>query len=80
MNPGPGEYDLDFNTISNRYKNIIILNLLKGFQNPKDKKSIFEEINDANPPVGIYQPQIVNSIDYKNRSKAKIIVKRATQS
>ena len=74
VNPGPGEYDLDFNTISNRYKNIIILNLLKGFQNPKDKKSIFEEINDTNPPVGIYQPQIVNSIDYKNRSKAKIIV------
>ena len=72
-NPGPGEYELDLNTISYRYKNIILLNLLKGFEILKDKKSFFEEIKDTNPPVGTYQPQIVNSIEFKNKIKNKTI-------
>ncbi len=69
VNPGPGEYEPDTQSISKKNKNLISSNLLKGNQIPKDRKLFTDEIKDTIPPVGTYQPQAFDSIEFKNQSK-----------
>ena len=68
-NPGPGEYNLDTQSISKKNKNIISSNIFRGFQIPKERKLFTDEIKNTNPPVGTYQSHYFNSIEYKNHSK-----------
>jgi len=72
VNPGPGEYESDAQSISKKNKNLISLNLLKGYQVPKDRKLFTDEIKDTIPPVGTYQSQIYNSIEFNNQKSLKI--------
>ena len=69
-NPGPGHYEVDKKSISNKNQNIITLNLLKGFQIQKDRKLFIDEIKDNNPPVGSYESQKFNSIEFNNLNKS----------
>ena len=69
-NPGPGHYEVDKKSISNKNQNIISLNLLKGYQIPKDRKLFTDEIKDNIPPVGSYQSQIFNSIEFNSMNKS----------
>ena len=73
-NPGPGQYEVDSWSISNKNKDIIYSNLLKGFQIPKDRKLFIDEIKDNNPPVGSYQSQIFNSIEFNNMNKSLKVI------
>ena len=66
LNPGPGQYDTDYSSISKKNKDIESLNLFKAYQAPKERKLFTDEIKDTSPPVGSYQSQILNSIEYNN--------------
>ena len=70
MNPGPGEYDQDNKSISKQNKNIISLNLVKNLIIPENRKLFTDEIKDTNPPVGSYQSQVFNSIEFNNLMKS----------
>lgn len=72
MNPGPGQYENEYGSISNNNKNIINLSLLKNINIPKDRKLFTDEIKDTNPPVGNYQSQFFNSIEFNNLIKTNI--------
>ena len=69
-NPGPGEYEVDINDISKRNKDFVTLSFLKGLHIPKDRKLFTDEIKDTNPPVGSYQSEIFNSIEFNNQCKS----------
>jgi hypothetical protein len=43
MNPGPGQYENEYGSISNNNKNIINLSLLKNLNIPKDRKLFTDE-------------------------------------
>ena len=66
LNPGPGQYDTDYSSISKKNKDIESLNLFKAHQAPKERKLFTDEIKETSPPVGSYQSQILNSIEYNN--------------
>ena len=66
INPGPGQYETDYTSISKKNQDLLSLNLFKGIQIPKERKFFTDEIKDTTPPVGSYQSQILNSIEYNN--------------
>ena len=68
-NPGPGHYEVDSHSISKNNKNIISSNIFKGLQIPSERKLFTDEIKDTNPPVGSYQSQYFNSIEFNNLFK-----------
>ena len=66
INPGPGQYETDYTSISKKNQDILSFNLFKGYQIPCDRKLFTDEIKEETPPVGSYQSQILNSIEYNN--------------
>ena len=66
INPGPGQYETDYTSISKKNQDILSFNLFKGYQIPCDRKLFTDEIKEDTPPVGSYQSQILNSIEYNN--------------
>ena len=68
VNPGPGQYETDYSSISKKNQDILSFNLFKGYQVPPDRKLFTDEIKETTPPVGSYQSQILKSIEYNNNN------------
>ena len=69
INPGPGNYEMfNNNSIYKKNENIIENNSCKNkiHNEMKYRTSFLDEIKNNNPPVGSYQSQFHNTIEFKN--------------
>ena len=69
INPGPGNYEMfNNNSIYKKNENILENNSCKNkiHNEMKCRTSFLEEIKNNNPPIGSYQSQFHNTIEFKN--------------
>ena len=69
INPGPGNYEMfNINSIYKKNENIIENYSCKNkiHNEMKYRASFLDEIKNNNPPVGSYQSQLHNTIEFKN--------------